>query len=483
MKFRIVLINPRIRAWSPTVLIPLGLTYIAAVLEKEGDDVEIIDMNARKVSDQHLRQTVRGVDLVGITGMITEYQEILRITKIIKEADSNVKVVLGGPLPTTIPEELLQMSPADFVVIGEGERTIVTLTAALKRGGDLASIAGIGYKNGEQVFITDRPEHIADLDTIPFPARHLLDMKRYTRNQFHNFSTKMAGIGKIRSTNMITSRGCPYSCTFCFKDMWGHKWRGRSPENIVAEIALLNAEYGINGFFFNDDTFVLDTKRVLRFCQLIMESRLNIAWYCNARVNLVSKELLEAMYASGCREVAYGIESGNQQVLDAMKKNITIEQVRNAVMWTKEAGIRANGFFMIGLPGETKETIHQTIAFAEELDMDFYGFSLVTPLPKTELYQAALTKGLAAADLATLKDWDFNVNANLTEDCSDEYLLALQNEIFRKFELKNLGRYYMFNPAFLKRVAKVVLSLQSRKEAADLARRIKGIIKSYGQSR
>ncbi|MCK4792349.1 MAG: radical SAM protein [Desulfobacteraceae bacterium] len=479
MKFRTVLINPRLRAWSPTVLLPLGLSYIAAVLEKEGDDVEIIDMNARKISAKHLQKSISGADMVGITGMITEYQEVLRVIDIVRDADKQVKVVLGGPLATTIPQEILQVSQVDFVVIGEGERTIVDLTNALKQGGSSADIKGIGYKENDHVIINDRPEPIADLDTIPFPTRHLLDLKNYVQNQFHSFSSKMEGIGKINSTNMITSRGCPYSCTFCFKDMWGHKWRGRSPENILEEIEHLYTRYGINGFFFNDDTFVLDRDRVFRLCDLLKAKKLNIAWYCNGRVNLMTRELLKAMREAGCREIAYGIESGNQQTLDSLKKNITLDQVRNVIMWTKEAGINANGFFMIGMPGETKDNIHQTIAFAEELDLDFYGFSLLTPLPETELYDKAIEKGLTRADLTSLKDWDFNVNANLTADCSDDDLITLQNEIFRKFALRNLGNYYMFNPAFLKRIAKVMLSLQNIKEAKDFARRAKGIIRSY----
>lgn len=479
MSYRAILINPRLRAWSPTVLVPLGLSYIAAILEREGNDVDIIDMNARKIGAGHLQKTINGADMVGITGMITEYQEVLRLIDIIKNEDKQIKVVLGGPLATTIPQEMLQVSQADFVVIGEGERTIVDLTDALKRGVNPADIKGIGYRENGRVIINDRPEPIADLDTIPFPARHLLDLSNYVQNQFHSFSSKMEGIGKIKSTNMITSRGCPYSCTFCFKDMWGNKWRGRSPENIVGEIEHLNARYGINGFFFNDDTFVLDGDRVFRFCDLLKAKRLNIAWYCNGRVNLMTRELLKAMREAGCREIAYGIESGNQQTLDYLKKNITLDQIRNVTRWTKEAGISANGFFMIGMPGETKDNIHQTIAFAEELGLDFYGFSLLTPLPETELYDKAIEKGLKRADLTSLKDWDFNVNANLTADCSDDDLITLQNEIFRKFALRNLGRYYMFNPAFLKRAAKVMLSLQNIKEAKDFARRAIGIIRSY----
>ncbi|MFH1031504.1 MAG: radical SAM protein [Chloroflexota bacterium] len=474
----VVLINPRLRAWSPTVLVPLGLAYVAAALEKGGHTVRVIDLNAEKVSDGCLVREVSGVDWVGITGMITEYQEVLRLTKQIKEADNCIKVVLGGPLATSLPRELLKASLADFVVTGEGEGTILNLFSVLKEGSNLASVKGIGYKINGQIFLTDCVEPIANLDVIPFPARHLFNMVRYSQNLFHNFNTRINGFSQIKSASLITSRGCPYSCTFCYKDTWGQKWRGRNPLNIYEEMEFLEERYGFNGFFFHDDTFVLDKKRVLQFCDVLNEKQLRVIWGCNGRVNLMTKELLGAMYQAGCREIAYGIESGSQKMLDLLKKNITLEQVRNAVKWTKEAGISTNGYFMIGLPGETKEDIRQTIAFAEELDLNFYGFSLFTPLPGTELFQFAVDKGLVK-NVTSLKDWDFNVNINLTKDCSDDDLIAFQNEIFRKFTLRAFGRYYMFKPVFLKKIATVIFSLRNWGEAREFARRAGGIIESY----
>ncbi|MFC2044957.1 B12-binding domain-containing radical SAM protein [Chloroflexota bacterium] len=474
----IVLVNPRLRAWSPTVLVPLGLAYIAAVLERGGHSIQIIDMNADKVSDESLQRGVSEADLVGVTGMVTEYQEVLRIAGVVKRVDKHIKVVLGGPLATTFPRDLLHSSQVDFVVIGEGERTIVDLIANIKQGSSLFRSEGIGYKDDGQIVVTNCPEPIDNLDGIPFPARHLLDMARYTRNQFHNFSSRMEGFGKIRSASMVTSRGCPYGCIFCYKGMWGRKWRGRTPVNVVEEMEFLQDKYNVNGFFFHDDTFVLDIKRVFQFCHLLKEKKLNMAWGCNGRANLMTKELLQTMYEAGCREIAYGIESGDQGMLDLLHKDITLEQIRNAVEWTKEAGIRVNGYFMIGLPGETKQLIRRTIAFAKELKLDFYGFSLFTPLPNTEIYKTALEGGLIK-DITSLKDWDFNVNVNLTEDCSDEDLIAFQNEIFKKYTLKNFGGYYIFNPAFLKRVVTVAMSLQNGKEVKDLARRVGGIIQSY----
>ena len=478
---KIILINPRLRAWSPNTAVPLGLTYIAAVLEKESHTVEITDMNEKKMNDDDLRANLKeDVDVVGITGMITEYQKILKIIDIAKEEFSDRKVILGGPLATTLPHQLLEQSKSDFIVMGEGENTTSAIVQAIEHESDVTEIRGIAYKKGEQVVINEPARQIDNLDTIPFPARHLLDMNKYIRNHFESFGWKIDGFGKIRSTNIISSRGCPYNCTFCFKDMWGYKWRGRSAENIVAEMELLNEKYNVNGFFFVDDLFVLDKKRVFEFASLLKKSDLDIVWYCNGRTNLMQKDMLKAMHDAGCVGIAYGIESGNQSILDSVRKNITIEQTKTVVKWTKEIGINAAGYFMIGMLGETKETVMETINFAKELDLDFYGFSITTPLPGTELYTEAIKKGLLQTDMASLRGWDFDINVNLTKDCTDEDLRAFKYKAFKEFTLKKqFGKYYMINPTFLRDGLKVVLSLRNKEEAKEFAKNVSGIIKSY----
>ena len=478
---RIVLINPRLRAWSPNIWVPLGLTYIAAVLEKEGHTIKIIDMNEKKLNDDDLRANLKeDGNVVGITGMITEYQKILKIIDVAKEGFPDRKVILGGPLATTLPQQLLEQSKADFIVMGEGENTTPALVQAIEHESDVTEIRGIAYKKGGQVIITESARQFDNLDTTPFPARHLLDMSKYIRNHFESFGWEIDGYDKIRSTNLTSSRGCPYNCTFCFKDMWGYKWRGRSAENIIAEMELLNEKYKVNGFFFVDDLFVLDKKRVFEFASLLKKSGLDVVWYCNGRTNLMQKDMLKAMHDAGCVGIAYGIESGNQSILDSMRKNITIDQTKNVVKWTKEIGINAAGYFMIGMLGETKETIMDTINFAKELDLNFYGFSITTPLPGTELYMDAIKKGLIHTDIASLKGWDFDVNVNLTNDCTDKNLRAFKYKAFKEFTLKKqFGKYYMINPTFLREGLKVVLSLRNKDEAKEFARNVSGIIKSY----
>ena len=478
---KIILINPRLRAWSPNIWVPLGLTYIAAVLEKNGHTIEIIDMNEKKVSNDDLGTKLKkDVDVVCITGMITEYQKILEIIDIAKEGFPDRKVVLGGPLATTLPQQLLEQSKADFIVMGEGENTTPALIHAIGHGSDMAKINGIAYKNAGQVVITDPAKPIDNLDTIPFPARHLLDMEKYIKNHFEIYDLEIEGYTTVRSTNLISSRGCPYNCTFCFKDMWGYKWRGRSAENIIAEMELLNEKYDVNGFIFNDDTFIFDRKRVFEFADLLKKSDLDVIWYCNGRINLMQRDMLKAMHDAGCIGIAYGMESGNQSILDSMRKNITIDQTKKVVKWTKEFGINTVGYFMIGMLGETKETITDTINFAKELDLDFYGFSITTPLPGTELYREVVKKGLIQRDVTSLNGWDFDINVNLTKDCTDDDLRAFKYKTFKEFTLKKqFGEYYMLNPSFLSNSLKIVMRLRNRNEIKEVMQNVGGIVKSY----
>lgn len=464
--------------WNPNVWVPLGLTYIAAVLEEEGYDVTIIDMNAEKIGDKDFRKRIKGFDIIGITGMITEYQKILELITTVRETVPCAKIILGGPLATTLPKELLERTQADFIVIGEGEKTTPSLLNAIEREIEAYNVNGIAYKRNGHVVFTKPVVPINDLDSIPFPARHLLDMKKYIKNHFETFGYKLEGYPKIRSVNLISSRGCPYNCTFCFKGMWGYKWRGRSAKNIVDEIEFLVNNYNINGLFFNDDTFVLNKKRIFEFARLLKVRKLDIVWHCNGRIDLMQKDLLTVMHDAGCRGIAYGIESGNQSVLDRIDKRISLDQVRKVIKLTKKAGIKAAGCFMIGMLDETKETIQNTIEFARELNLDFYGFSVTTPFPGTSLYDEVVKRHLMSANKIPLREWNFGINANLTMDCTNDDLIIFKNEIFKEFTLrKQFGKHYIFNPIFLKESLKVALSLRNKEEAKRIANTVWHLIK------
>ncbi len=477
----IVLVNPRLRGWTPNVYVPLGLATIAAVLEQEGYTVNIVDLNTKGTNNKELQRRIADADIVGITGLIIDYGEILGLVNAVKQANRRAVVILGGGLATALSQKLLEVSPIDFVVIGEGERTAVDLVSAIKQGSGFSGIRGIAYREGDQIITTEPVELIKDLDVIPLPARHLLDMSRYVKNHFKSFfNIDTAEFGNVLSTNMVTSRGCPYHCTFCFKGMWGYEWRGRSPENIVSEIESLYEAYGINGFFFNDEIFALNKERVFAICRLVEQKRLKIAWYCNGRAGMMTKELLQAMYSAGCRGIAYGIESGNQQVLDSMRKKISLAQVRDTVKCTKGARIHASGYFIFGMLGETRTTMEDTLSFARELDLDYCGFTVATPLIGTELYDSALKAGKIPSEQTELRDMTTHVNANLTQDCTDRDLLAFASGAFKEFYIKKrFGKYYFLRPYFLREVTKLLVSVRNRKQAKELLFKGASLIKSY----
>ena len=381
---RIALISPK---WNKKAndYPPLGLGYLAAVLEHAHHQVQIfdcsLDPNSTPESDV---QQVKAFDphLVGITAMTSVYHSALETATLLK-AYLGRPIVIGGPHATMCPERILTESPViDYVVRGEGEETIVELVEAL--GGDRGpgSVKGLTYRvRGEIVSNADR-ELIADLDALPFPARHLFDPQRYGLRTPE---------GQPMAT-ILSSRGCPYNCSYCFKGIVGRTYRQRSPENIIAEVRQVIDEYGIRNFYFIDDLFTIDSRRLEAITEGLNTQKLDIHWQCLGRVDRVNAEILRKMYAAGCRRIHYGIESGNQEVLQRISKSIKLEQVRQAARWAKEAGIQVKGYFMLGLPGDTEETMQQTIDLAVELDLDEAMFSLTTPFPGTRLWDELVKK-------------------------------------------------------------------------------------------
>lgn len=470
---RITLINPRLRTWSPNIYPPLGLCYIAASLEQAGHEVDIVDMNSHRVSDKALLKHIENSPIVGIGGLITEYAEVVRLAQIIKQADANRIVILGGPLATTHSKELLETSSADAVVVGEGEQTIVELVKGTEQGTSKDLIKGIVYRDGEKIIAHPPREPENDLDSIPHPARHLLDMSRYSTHHFKSFGIKMP---EVKSTTLISSRDCPYHCDFCFGSP-NKKWRARSPEDMVSEMQELRNEYDIRGFVFNDDTFTVQKRRVLDFCTLLKREMPDALWYCNGRVNLMDEEMIQAMADCGCVGIAYGIESGNQRILDSVHKQITLEQVERITKLTMEYGIHVTGYFMLGILGDTRATIQETLDFADKLNLDFYGFSITSPIPGTEMYRQAAEKGLVEKD-KRLEDWSFHAQMNLTEDVSTKELEQLNEYAFRRFTMeRRWGKHYLWNWRLWWEGLRTLVFLTRKRNVGELLRKIVVLLK------
>ena len=387
--FKVTLVNPIQSTQYPQP--PMGLASIAAVLEREGYQVSVLEANALNLQPEDVVPLVSDADVIGLTAMTPTINTAIAIAHHLKAAYPDLPIVLGGAHATLLPEEILITAPEiDVVVRGEGEETTIELLQALEHDRPLSEILGISYrKDGEVVHNPARSKN-TDLDSLPFLAYHLLPWRRYKPHPPHGRALPFAAI--------ITSRGCPYQCSYCSKPIFGNKFRGQSPERVVEEITYHKRRFDIKEFAFYDDVFTLDKRRAHAVADGIMKKGLEIHWTCETRVNLVDRELLRHIKQAGCYSIAYGIESGSPEILDTLDKGINLEQVEEAVRLSREVGLQTIGYFMIGSPGESAETIRQTIQFAKKLRLDFAQFSVTTPFPGTKLYDLYLD-GRKGADI------------------------------------------------------------------------------------
>ncbi len=381
---KIALVNPPQSAGYPQP--PMGLLQLAAVLEAKGYPVTIIDANALELQPADVVSRLADADFVGLTAMTPTVTGAIDIARRVKNTRPELPVILGGSHATLLPGETLAAAPEiDVIVRGEGEETIIELLSALENKRPLSEIQGISYRKDGKTMDNPLRSTVVEMDSLPFLAYHLLPRKVYRPHPPHGRALPFAV--------MITSRGCPYQCAYCSKPVFGRKFRAQSPERVVDEIAYLQERYGIRELAFYDDVFTMDNKRVYAITEEMMKRGLDIIWSCETRVNLVERELLIQMKQAGCYSVSYGIESGSQEILDTIDKGITLEQVEEAVRFSREAGLHTIGYFMIGSPGETPDTIDQTVRFARKLKLDFTQFSITTPFPGTKLNDLYLESG------------------------------------------------------------------------------------------
>ena len=375
--FKIALINPA----QPTEYSqpPLNLALIAALAEREGYQVTMVDANALKLKPDEIAAMVANMEVVGLTAMTPTINSAIEISRHLKKIRPDLPVILGGTHATLLPEETMTAAPEiDVLVEGEGDETIIELLKALENKRPLSEIQGISYRSEDKVVSNPLKPKDIDLDSLPFLAYHLLPQRKYKPHPPHGRGFPFAAI--------ITSRGCPYKCSYCSKPVFGYKFRGQSPERVVEEVVYYKERFGIEEIAFYDDVFTLNKKRAHEVAEGLIKKQVKMHWTCESRVNLVNKELLSHIKQAGCYSIAYGIESGSQEILNTLDKDITLEQVREAVRLSREVGLQTIGYFMIGSPGETLETIRQTIQFAKKLKLDFAQFSIVTPFPGTNLH-------------------------------------------------------------------------------------------------
>ncbi len=432
---RIALVTPEWKFENPYP--PLGLAYIAAALERDGHCVRIFDLTLGKIPfENNMEEIIKfSPDIVGISCMTHNYYDALKVAKYLK-SKTDVPIVFGGPHPTIMPEDVLKNEYVDFVIMGEGEDIFLKLCQRLedKEGNkEFNEIGGLCFKDNNKIIVQPKKQFIENLDEIPFPARHLLKLDSYTL--VDDYGHKMITI--------MSSRGCPYGCTYCYKGLFGRTYRQRSSQNIIDEIKYCIDRFDSKSFYFIDDLFTLNLKRIEELANAIKKENLDIRWQCLARVNNATPQMFKQMKETGCHKVHFGIESGNQNILNKVKKGITLEQVKNAVKYCKDSGIKTKGYFMIGMPGDTIETMQDTLSLARELELDDTMFSITTPFPGTELWNSIDKSKISSLSNAFYfmnnDNEDINIFYNLSDVTDDDIIKMMKkaNNIREDIKIKS----------------------------------------------
>jgi radical SAM superfamily enzyme YgiQ (UPF0313 family) len=379
----------------------LGLAYSAAVLERHGHEVLIEDALVLGTREKALaRRLLRArPDVVGISVYSPTRYEAFRTAQLVRDTlGPAVPIVTGGPHVSVAAEDTLEHVPAvDYVVSGEGEYTLLELLACLESGGRAGDVPGLFAREEGRVVSGPPRGNIQRLDDLPRPARHLLPMKRY--------GTRMPST-MTQCTTLLTSRGCPARCTFCTRDWFSRETRMHSPEYILDEIEEVIGRYGIRGFIFQDDTFTLNKQRIFALCELIRSRGVRFKWLATTRVDCLNLELMKAMRAAGCEVVTFGAESMNPATLKWLAKGFTVEQVRRAVDWGNEAGLRVRCSYLMGIGEETEEDLRSSIQEARALRVSKLKANVgLSVYPGTPLYPMAIAAGVLSADYSFAEGW------------------------------------------------------------------------------
>lgn len=357
---------------------PLGLAYLAA-FAREHHEIHILDLQVEKTRD--LEKYLDNYEVVGISTLTNTIHSALRIARIAKAKKR--LVIMGGYHPTFQDEEVLRSGFVDVVIRGEGEETFLELLEHLESGKSLTHVSGVSFLKNEQLIRTSSREPFRHLDHLPFPAWELLPLSKY-------WMTQIEGEPLM---SVVTSRGCPFGCTFCVSSRFSGKyWRARSPENVFQELERIYFDLGYRAVAFIDDNFTLSPERVERLCEKIEQNLLKMKWWCFSRADTIARNesTIKKMVKAGLRMVYLGLESVEKSILDEYRKNLTLEATQKAIDILHKYGVRIWGSFILGSLKDTKDTIKKTIEFARNINPDIVQFSLLTPFPGTTLYDEFL---------------------------------------------------------------------------------------------
>lgn len=451
---RVILVNPPLGreerygklAIGGSYMPPLGLSYLASSLKENGFEVFIVDCEALSLSVEKGSTHILGLgpDFIGITSTTVSVNHAARLALCLKKTKKEIPIILGGSHVTVIAEETMQKFPQfDIGVLGEGELTIVELLKALEAGDSLDEVRGLIVRvDKDLVKVTEPREVIEDLDKLPFPALDLLpDLTRYYRPSVFGFKKLPAG-------SLITSRGCPGRCSFCNQGPFGKRYREHSAGYVMEMIKVLYYKYGVRDIAIYDGTFGINKKRFVLLCEMLIKEGLDLVWSSNARVDLITLENLRLMKRAGCWSVAYGIESGAQEIIDFLQKGIKIDEVRRVLDMTRKAGIVTKGYFMLGAPMETEETMQKTLDFVLTSSLDLVTMNNYTPLPGTKDYDRVSEYGKFNKDWRLLNEHNIVFVPNgLTARQIDHSI----RKITRRFYLRPRIILYYLKMAFIPR--------------------------------
>jgi radical SAM superfamily enzyme YgiQ (UPF0313 family) len=436
--------------WDKVVsrLHPLGIGYLAAYLEKRGHVCAIVDAHCEQLGIEEILARTKAFqpDIVGVAATSPAFKNAVAITTRIKAQAPSIVTVLGGAHVTAAPTNAMRHGVFDYGVTGEGEETLGELLDALVRPSPavMRNIKGLVFRNDGQIAVNEARLFITDLDAIPLPARHLMVPLAKTQ-------TVPASVYRLPSGNLITSRGCPSHCTFCDNRIFGRRVRTRSAVNIVDEIEALINVHGARDIKFYDDTFTVNKNRVHQIVDEMKRRKIRIPWSCLARVKDVNLDLLRYMRENGCWQILYGVESGDDRMLALLRKGNTVEDNRNAVTWAADVGMSIRGDFVLGTPGETRESLENTLAFALSVPLNYAHFNKFVPLPGTEIYRNLVAQG-HAMDPETSEDI-------LTNFFHVEFVPEGLDRSFYEDFLRRAHRQFYFRPRHLLRQAMALRTL------------------------
>ncbi len=451
---KIILINPPFEEWLTIakdkrrkaileIVAPLGLAYLAAVLERNNYQVKIYDSTIGISQSELLNSlTIDNPDIVGITATSVSFASAEKIAENVRKFLSKAIIVIGGPHVTALPQETMSFECFDVGVIGEGEITFLELVKQIEQSGlrQIEYIDGIIYRKDGGLILNKKRSYIKNLDEIPFPARHLLP-------PLSVYSPSPVSYKHLPIAAIMSSRGCTMRCVFCDKAVFGSNYRTRSSDNILEEIELLKNKFGAKEISFFDDNFTLDQERIFELCYKIRKRKIKIPWSCLTSTNCVSKELLREMKQAGCWQIWFGLESGDEGILKQLRKDITLAQNEMAVKWAKEEGLNVRATFAVGSPWETKESLQRTLDFAKKIKIDYAHFIKCTPFPGSELYKILIKKGY---------NFDFTKNYEMLNPDTIIYVPeSLTKEEFTNFLRRARKNFYLRFSYILRRLVSI----------------------------